>query len=83
MAEWFVYILRCRTGHLYTGITTDLERRLREHNSGYGSKFTRSRRPVSLVHKERFPDRSLAAKRELRIKRMTLPEKLLLIGRRN
>lgn len=79
MAEWFVYILRCRTGQLYTGITTNLERRLREHNSGFGSKFTRSRRPVTIVHKERFMTRSLAAKRELRIKRMTLSSKLQLI----
>ncbi len=79
MAEWFVYILRCRTGHLYTGITTNLERRLREHNSGFGSKFTRSRLPVTIVHRERFVNRSLAAKRELRIKRMTLPKKLQLI----
>lgn len=79
MAEWFVYILRCRTGHFYTGITTNLERRLREHNSGFGSKFTRSRRPVTIVHRERFVNRSLAAKRELRIKRMTLSKKLQLI----
>ena len=79
MAEWFVYILRCRTGQLYTGITTNLERRLREHNSGFGSKFTRSRRPVTIVHKERFMTRSLAARRELRIKRMTLSNKLQLI----
>ena len=79
MAEWFVYILRCRTGQLYTGITTNLERRLREHDSGFGSKFTRSRRPVTIVHKERFMTRSLAAKRELRIKRMTLSSKLQLI----
>ncbi len=79
MAEWFVYVLRCRTGQLYTGITTNLDRRLKEHNSGVGSKFTRSRRPVAIVHRERFMNRSLAAKRELRIKRMTLSKKLLLI----
>ncbi len=79
MAEWFVYVLRCSTGHLYTGITTNLERRLREHNSGFGSKFTKSRRPVTIVHRERFTNRSLAAKRELRIKRMTLSKKLQLI----
>ena len=79
MAEWFVYILRCRTGHLYTGITTNLKRRLREHNSGFGSKFTRSRRPVTIVHRESFVNRSLAARRELRIKRMTLSKKLQLI----
>ncbi len=79
MAEWFVYVLRCRTGQLYTGITTNLDRRLKEHNSGVGSKFTRSRRPVAIVHRERFVNRSLAAKRELRIKRMTLSKKLLLI----
>ena len=79
MAEWIVYVLRCRTGHLYTGITTNLERRLREHNSGFGSKFTRSRRPVTIVHRERFVNRALAAKRELRIKRMALSKKLQLI----
>ncbi|MBI2648318.1 MAG: GIY-YIG nuclease family protein [Thaumarchaeota archaeon] len=79
MAEWFVYILRCRTGHLYTGVTTNLERRLKQHNSGTGSKFTRSRLPVSLVFKERLPNRSFATKRELRIKRMALSKKLKLI----
>lgn len=81
MAEWFVYILRCSTGHLYTGITTNLERRLKEHNAGVGSKFTRSRRPVTIVHRERFMTRSEAAKRELRVKRMTASEKHRLIGK--
>ena len=66
---WFVYILRCRGGSLYTGITTDPERRLREHNKGIGGAYTRSRRPVRLLFQEAHPDRSSALKREAQIKR--------------
>src|ERR1022692_4519480 len=60
---WTVYVLRCRTGQLYTGCTTDLERRIREHNSGTGSRFTRSRLPVTLVYKEEVEGRSEALRR--------------------
>ena len=77
---WTVYVLRCRTGQLYTGCTTDLERRVREHNSGAGSRFTRSRLPVTLVYKEELESKSEALRRELAIKAMKRSEKLLLVG---
>lgn len=83
MVLWFLYILRCGTGQLYTGITTDLERRVRQHNNGAASKFTRSRLPVSLVYQERMRNRSLATRRELEIKKMRLSQKLSLIRMRN
>jgi putative endonuclease len=73
-------VLRCRTGQLYTGCTTDLERRVREHNSGNGSRFTRSRLPVAVVYKEERPSRSEALRRERAIKGMRRSEKLLLVG---
>ena len=73
-------MLRCRTGQLYTGCTTDLERRVREHNSGNGSRFTRSRLPVAVVYKEELPSRSEALRRERAIKGMQRSEKLRLVG---
>ena len=82
MAEqWWVYLVRCSDGTLYTGITNDLERRIVEHNSkNGGARYTRSRRPVKLVYSEQTESRSGAAKREYRIKRMPLAEKTKLIG---
>ena len=77
---WTVYVLRCKTGELYTGCTTDLERRVREHNSGSGSKFTRSRLPVAVVYKEELGSRSAALRRERAIKAMRRSEKLVLVG---
>lgn len=77
---WIVYVLRCRTGQLYTGCTTDLERRVREHNSGTGSRFTRSRLPVTVVYKEELGSRSEALRRESAIKAMRRSEKLSLVG---
>lgn len=75
-AMWFVYIVCCSDGSLYTGITTDLERRIAEHNSERGgARYTRSRRPVRLVYRETAESRSGAARREYRIKRMPLSEK--------
>jgi putative endonuclease len=78
--HWTVYVLRCKTGELYTGCTTDLERRLREHNSGTGSKFTRSRLPVAVVYREELGGRSEALRRERAIKVMRRSEKLRLVG---
>ena len=78
--HWFVYILRCTDGSLYTGITNDLERRCRQHESGTASRYTRSRRPTTLVYHEAHASRSLALKREAAIKAMTRREKLALIG---
>ncbi len=77
---WVVYVLRCRTGHLYTGCTTDIARRLDQHNSGKASRFTRSRLPVTLVYKEEARGRSEALKRERAIKSMKLADKLRLVG---
>ncbi len=81
---YFVYILRCSDGTLYTGITTDLERRVEEHNDSVkGAKYTRSRRPVTLVYSETCPDKSEASRREYRIKRMTRQQKERMIAARD
>lgn len=77
----YVYILRCNDGSLYTGYTTDLTRRVWEHNhSNKGAKYTRSRRPVVLVHSESYSSRSDAMKREYAIKQLSRADKLKLIG---
>ena len=76
---WFVYILRCVDGTLYTGITKDLARRTRQHNAGTASRYTRSRRPVKLVYQEPQRGQSLALKREAAIKKLTRRQKLALI----
>ena len=78
---YFVYILKCADETLYTGIATELERRIEEHNgSDKGAKYTRVRRPVRLVYSEEYPDRSAASKREYEIKKkMSRAEKLKLI----
>ncbi|HEY9129678.1 MAG TPA: GIY-YIG nuclease family protein [Sulfurovum sp.] len=77
---YFVYMLRCADGTFYTGIATQLERRVEEHNtSDKGAKYTRTRRPVVLVYSEVHPDRSSASKREYEIKKkMSRAEKLKL-----
>jgi len=72
---WFVYLLRCADGSLYTGITNDLPRRVEQHNAGIASRYTRSRLPVVLVYKEPQASRSLALKRELVIKALSRLEK--------
>lgn len=79
---YFVYILKCADETFYTGITTELERRIEEHNgSDKGAKYTRMRRPVKLVYSEEYSDRSSASKREYEIKKkMSRAEKLKLIG---
>lgn len=77
---WYVYILRCGDGTLYTGITDDVERRLAAHRSGRGAKYTRGRGPLELVHTEQLPDKSAALRREYQIKQLTRQEKEALIG---
>lgn len=77
---WKLYMLRCRDGSLYTGITTDVQKRLEAHNSGKGAKYTRSRKPVVLVYQEGCEDHSHALRRELEIKALTKEEKEKLIG---
>jgi predicted GIY-YIG superfamily endonuclease len=78
---WFVYVVRCGDGSLYTGIATDVEARVSVHNDGRGARYTRSRRPVTLVYFERKRTRSSALKREYAIKGMGRPAKLALIAR--
>jgi len=81
--SWNVYILRCSDDSLYTGVTKDLERRVNEHNSGDGAKYTKSRTPVKLVWSEPKPSRSEAQKREHEIKSFSKEEKLQLIDVRS
>jgi putative endonuclease len=77
---WMVYILHCSDGSLYTGITTNLQRRLLEHNSPAGGcKYTRPRRPVVLVYSEAAASRSEATQRESQIKSLSLPQKRQLL----
>ncbi len=80
MKNWYVYIVRCKDGTYYTGITTNIERRIDEHNSGQGAKYTRSRTPVELEEFKRFSSRSNATKEECRIKKLTRVKKERLIG---
>lgn len=80
---WWVYMVRCRDGSLYTGATNDLPARLERHNAGKGAAYTRSRRPVRLVWAERAADRSRALRREAELKRLTREEKLVLVRKRN
>jgi putative endonuclease len=78
---YYVYLLECSDGTLYTGITVDLERRIREHNSSsLGAKYTRVRRPVKLIFSKKFKTRSLATKEEMRIKGLKREEKLELVN---
>ena len=76
---YFLYILQCADDTLYTGITTDLDRRIKEHNnSKLGAKYTKVRRPVKLVYSQQFIDRSEASKEESRIKKLSRQQKLSL-----
>ena len=78
----YTYILRCADGTLYTGWTNDLEKRLAAHNAGTAAKYTRPRRPVTLVYQEAFPTKEEAMRRERQIQRLTRAEKLALIQSR-
>jgi putative endonuclease len=75
-----VYVLRCADGSLYTGYTTDVERRVAEHDAGEGAKYTRGRTPVELVYSESFDSRSAAMSREYEIKQLSRREKAQLVG---
>ena len=76
---WHTYLLQCQDNTLYCGVTTDLTRRLHEHNhTNKGAKYTRTRRPVTLVYSEPHPDRSSACKREAAIKKLTKQQKIKL-----
>jgi len=82
-AVWSLYILECSDGSLYTGVTTDIDRRLREHQEGKASRYTRTRCPVVLVHREECGSRSLALSRECAVKSLSrgLKKKLILTGK--
>ncbi|WP_408955272.1 GIY-YIG nuclease family protein [Natroniella sp. ANB-PHB2] len=77
--EHYVYIVQCSDDTLYTGYTTDVKRRIKEHNQGRGAKYTRGRGPVRLCHTEEYTTRSQAQRREYVIKQLTRQQKLKLI----
>ena len=82
--NWYVYIVQCSDNTYYTGITTDIKRRVKEHNSAKGgAKYTRPRKPVTLIYHEPHESRSTAASREYQIKQFTLKKKKLLINENN
>jgi putative endonuclease len=78
-SRWHLYILRCGDGSLYTGVTTDIERRLREHQEGKAARYTRAHRPVELVYSEECGGRSVALSRECAVKSLGRPAKDALI----
>ena len=82
MKRWVLYIIECSDGSLYTGITTDLNKRIKSHNEGKASKYTRVRTPIKLEHIELFDSESQARKREAAIKNFPRQEKLKLFRRK-
>jgi putative endonuclease len=76
--HWYLYIIRCSDNSLYTGITTDVPRRVKEHNQKSGGSYTRTRTPVELVYQELHPTQSSALKRESQIKKWPRAKKLIL-----
>jgi putative endonuclease len=80
MARWFVYVVRCADGSLYTGVSTDVPARVSAHNQGRGARYTRARRPVELLHVERKRSRSTALRREAAIKALPRSAKLTLVS---
>ena len=79
---WYVYMLRCGDGTLYTGITDDIPHRLAVHRSGKGAKYTRGRGPLELVYQEQVPDKSAALRREYQIKQLTKQKKEALLAKK-
>jgi putative endonuclease len=80
---WYVYMLHCSDGTLYTGVTTDLERRLREHNRGpRGARYTRARRPVTLAYHEVAASRAAACRREWELRQLSRGQKQALVSSR-
>jgi predicted GIY-YIG superfamily endonuclease len=78
---WYLYVLRCADGTLYTGVTTDLARRQRQHDAGRAARYTRGRGPTTLVYHERCPGRGAALRREAAVKALTRAAKERLIRR--
>jgi putative endonuclease len=83
VSDHHVYVLECTDGSFYTGYTTDVDRRVAEHDAGKGAKYTRGRTPVSLVHVESFDSRSAAMSREHEVKSLSRGEKERLVGSSN
>jgi len=81
--NWQVYIIRCSDNSLYTGITTDIERRFRQHKEGGGAKFFRGRQPLQVVYLEKGHSRASATRRESQIKAMNRLDKALLVSRQS
>ena len=79
MASWSVYIVRCRDGSLYTGISNDVAARVLRHNTGSGARYTRSRLPVELVWKKRVKDKGAALRLEAAMKKLSRAQKVLLV----
>ncbi|MDA4126885.1 MAG: GIY-YIG nuclease family protein [Thaumarchaeota archaeon] len=82
MRRYWVYIILCSDGSLYTGYTSDVKRRLVQHNSGRASRYTRARLPVTLAYLERASSQGSALRRELKIKKLSRSSKLLLCSER-
>lgn len=82
MPRWFIYIVRCKNGSLYTGITTDVQARVRSHNKGTGAKYTRAFGPVVLVYSKLMKSATAARKREAEIKKLNKGEKERLIQKK-
>ncbi len=80
MNKWVLYIIECKDGSLYTGITTNLEKRIKQHNEGRTTKYTRGRKPVKLVYNKFFNSESSARKKEIEIKNLSRKDKLKLIA---
>ncbi len=82
MNNWFLYLIRCKNGNLYTGITTDVKRRVEEHESDdkKGSRYLRGKAPLELVMKKRVGSRSMALKIEAKVKKLPKTKKELLVG---
>lgn len=76
---YFVYLIECKDKSLYTGITTNIERRFAEHKTGKGGNYTRAKKVIKIVYTEKYADRSLASKRETKIKKLSRAEKINLI----
>lgn len=78
---WYLYIVKCSNGTFYTGITTDIARRINQHNTGKGSKYIKNygKAPVTLMYSETYPNRSEASKRECQVKKLSRKEKIKLI----
>lgn len=80
MSDWHVYLVRCADGTLYCGVANDVARRVLEHGTPRGARYTRGRGPVALLWSEAHPTRADALRRELAVKRMTRAQKLALVG---